>query len=57
MTLGWKGNTKTVEECEREKPEELEASVLSGPEAISLITPDPAPPVAPDEEPEEDQLH
>jgi hypothetical protein len=46
-----------VEECERDEPEELEASVLPGPEAISLITPDPAPPVAPDDEPEEEQLH
>jgi hypothetical protein len=46
-----------VEEPEQDESEELEASVLPGDEAISLITPDPAPPVGPDADPEEDQLH
>lgn len=57
MTRGWNGNTQTVEEPERDEPDELEASVLPEREAISLISPDPVPPVDPDAEPEEDQLH
>jgi hypothetical protein len=57
VTRGWNGNTEKVEEPEREEGEEPEASVLPGDDVISLITPDSAPPVAPDDEPEEDQLH
>lgn len=57
VTRGWNGNTQTVEEPERDEPDELEASVLPEREAISLISPDPVPPVDPDAEPEEDQLH
>jgi hypothetical protein len=57
LTRGWIGNAETVEEPEREEGEEPEASVLPGDDVISLITPDSAPPVAADDEPEEDQLH
>jgi hypothetical protein len=57
VTRGWNGNTEKVEEPEREEGEEPEASVLPGDDVISLITPDAAPPVAPDDEPEEDHLH
>jgi hypothetical protein len=57
VTRGWNGNAQTVEEHERDEPDELEASVLPEREAISLISPDPVPPVDPDAEPEEDQLH
>lgn len=57
MTRGWNGNTEIVEEPEREEEEEPEASVLPGDDVISLITPDSAQAVAPDDEPEEDHLH
>jgi hypothetical protein len=57
VTRGWNGNTKTVEEPERDEAEELDATVLPGPEAISLIASDPAPPEPADDETDEDPLH
>jgi hypothetical protein len=56
VTRGWNGNTKTVEEPERDEAEELDATVLPGPEAISLIASDPAPPEPADDETDEDPL-
>jgi hypothetical protein len=57
VSRGWNGNTKTVDERERDEPEEVDATVLPGPEAISLIASDPAPPEPSDDEAEEEHLH
>jgi hypothetical protein len=46
-----------MDERELDETEEVDATVLPGPEAISLIASDPAPPEPSDDEADEEHLH